>query len=131
MADEKEVSQMSDLGNKQIMAANIRRLMQAAGVTATDVCCTLKIPMPTFSDWINAKTYPRIDKIEMLAGYFKVSKADLVEEHSPAAPGERAITDADLMFALWGDTDEVSEADLADVRRYAQFIRERKQDQKK
>ena len=122
---------MSGLGNKQIMAANIRRLMQAEGVSATDICCALGIPMPTFSDWINAKTYPRIDKIEKLAGYFSVSKSDLVEEHSPASPGDRVITDADLMFALWGDTDEVGEEDLADVRRYAQFIKERKKDQRK
>jgi transcriptional regulator with XRE-family HTH domain len=37
--------------------------------------------MPTFSDWVNAKTYPRIDKIELMANYFGISKADLVEEH--------------------------------------------------
>ena len=38
--------------------------------------------MPTFSDWINAKTYPRIDKIELLANYFGVLKSDLVEDKS-------------------------------------------------
>mgnify|MGYP000250745067 len=38
--------------------------------------------MPTFSDWVNAKTYPRIDKIELMANYFGVTKADLVEDHS-------------------------------------------------
>ena len=37
--------------------------------------------MPTFSDWVNAKTYPRIDKIELMANYFGISKADLVEDH--------------------------------------------------
>lgn len=72
---------MSNLGNKQIMANNIRLYMGKASVTAKDICTVLKIPMPTFSDWINAKTYPRIDKIEMLANYFGISKADLVEEH--------------------------------------------------
>lgn len=70
------------LGNKEIMAQNIRRCMQDAHVTQTDVCNTLHIPMPTFSDWINAKTYPRIDKIEMLANYFGVSKSALVEDFS-------------------------------------------------
>lgn len=60
--------------------------MELAGVTATDVCSTLKIPMPTFSDWINAKTYPRIDKIEMLANYFGILKSDLVEDKSDFIP---------------------------------------------
>lgn len=75
---------MSGLGNKDVMAKNIRSQMESAGVTATDVCSTLGIPMATFSDWIHAKTYPRIDKVEMLANYFGVSKADLIEE--PATP---------------------------------------------
>lgn len=70
---------MSDLGNKQIMAHNIQFYMKKNGVTATDICTTLKFPPATFSDWINAKTYPRIDKIELLANYFGISKADLVE----------------------------------------------------
>lgn len=62
------------------MAENIKRYMKKNKITATDICSTLKIPMPTFSDWINAKTYPRIDKIEMLANYFGILKSDLVED---------------------------------------------------
>ena len=73
---------MSTLGNKEVMAQNIRNLMNQNDVKPKDVCDTLKIPMPTFSDWINAKTYPRIDKIELMANYFGISKADLVEDHN-------------------------------------------------
>ncbi len=36
--------------------------------------------------------------------------------------------DADLIFALWGDTDEIDEHDLEDVKRFAAFIKERKSD---
>lgn len=71
---------MSSLGNKQIMAKNIKHYMRDSGVTAKDICTALRIPMPTFSDWVNAKTYPRIDKIELLANYFGVLKSDLVED---------------------------------------------------
>lgn len=66
--------------NKKIMADNIRRHMEMKNVTATDICKTLHIKQNTFSDWINAKTYPRIDKIEMLSNYFGVPKSALVEE---------------------------------------------------
>ena len=82
---------MGTLGNKEIMARNIRENMEKAGVTATDICSMLKIPMPTFSDWINAKTYPRIDKIEMLANYFGILKADLVEDKSELPRGAAPI----------------------------------------
>ena len=73
---------MSDLGNKEIMAKNIRYYMKVFNVTQTEICNTLGIKMPTFSDWVNAKTYPRIDKIELMANYFGISKSDLVEARS-------------------------------------------------
>ena len=73
---------MSNLGNKEIMAKNIKYQMDKNGMRPTDICGTLKIPMPTFSDWINAKTYPRIDKIELMANYFGIEKSDLVEDKS-------------------------------------------------
>ena len=71
---------MSDLGNKEIMAKNIKYYMSRNNIRPTDICGTLKFPMATFSDWINAKTYPRIDKIELMANYFGIEKSDLVEE---------------------------------------------------
>lgn len=70
---------MSDLGNKNIFAQNLRFYMEHANRKPKDICDTLHFPMPTFSDWINAKTYPRIDKIEMLANYFGIMKSDLIE----------------------------------------------------
>ena len=73
---------MGNLGNKQTMAKNIRYYMAKHNITQTELCNALGFKMPTFSDWVNAKTYPRIDKIEMMANYFGISKADLVEEHS-------------------------------------------------
>ena len=68
------------LGNKEIMSANIRYYMEQKKVNSAEVCKALKIKQNTFSNWVNAKIYPRIDKIELLANYFGISKADLVEE---------------------------------------------------
>jgi len=68
--------------NKEVMARNIKRNMENMGVNATEVCKALGIKQNTFSDWLHAKTYPRIDKIELMAKYFGVSKAELVEDLS-------------------------------------------------
>lgn len=70
---------MSSLGNKEIMAQNIRYYMDKFGIDRNTICDKLNIKYTTFSDWVNAKTYPRIDKIEKLATYFGISKSDLVE----------------------------------------------------
>lgn len=71
---------MSSLGNKEIMAENIKYQMQLNNKKAIDICNALDIKKNTFSDWVNAKTYPRIDKIEQMANYFHCSKSALVEK---------------------------------------------------
>ena len=42
----------------------------------------------TFTDWVKGNSYPRIDKIEMMANYFGISKADLVEDHNDMQQSE-------------------------------------------
>ena len=73
---------MSQIGNKQIMAANIRRLMASKGKDRSAVCADLGFKYSTFSEWVNGTKYPRIDKIEIMANYFGVSKSDLIEEYT-------------------------------------------------
>ena len=68
------------LGNKEVMARNISRLMKENKVDRNKLSKDLSVSYTTLSDWINAKTYPRIDKIELLADYFNVNKSDLVED---------------------------------------------------
>ena len=73
---------MSDLGNKEIFAKNLNYYMELNHKDRNDVCRDLEIPYTTFTDWCNANTYPRIDKIESLANYFEIKKSDLVEDKS-------------------------------------------------
>lgn len=76
---------MSDLGNKEIFAENLKYYMELNRKDRLDVCRDLEIPYTTFTDWFNANTYPRIDKIELLANYFEIKKSDLVEDKSKNA----------------------------------------------
>lgn len=68
--------------NKTTIAKNIRYYMDLNNKSRTEICEALNIKYTTFADWVNAKTYPRIDKIERMAVYFGISKSDLVEEHT-------------------------------------------------
>ena len=69
--------------NKKIMGRNILYYMERKGVKASDVCRDLGFKQNTFSDWCNAKTYPRIDAIEKMANYFGIQKLYLVEDIVP------------------------------------------------
>lgn len=71
---------MSDLGNKEIFAKNLKYYMELNHKDRNDVCRDLEIPYTTFAEWYNANIYPRIDKIQMLANYFEIKKSDLVED---------------------------------------------------
>lgn len=73
---------MSDLGNKEIMAQNLQRLMDSRGIDRNRLCADLGFKYTTLTDWLKGNTYPRIDKIEMMANYFGVEKSDLIEDKS-------------------------------------------------
>lgn len=108
---------MSDLGNKQIMADNIRYYLRLNGISQTEICSTLGLKMPTFSDWVNAKTYPRIDKIEMMANYFGISKADLVEKRPD--PTEETGPSAELHRLI----DALPADKLEEAASYLQYLK--------
>ena len=72
----------NNLGNKESMAQNIKRYMRKKNISRRELCDALGFNYNTLADWLHARKYPRIDKIEMMANYFGISKADLVEQYS-------------------------------------------------
>jgi hypothetical protein len=72
---------MSNLGNKKTMSNNLKKYLKINKVSRTQLSESLGISYSTISDWINGKSYPRIDKIELMANYFGINKSDLVEDH--------------------------------------------------
>jgi len=65
---------------KRIMANNIKKYLERKGITQTDMAKDLNIPEMTVSNWVKAKTYPRPDKIQLMADYFHIKRSDLIEE---------------------------------------------------
>lgn len=85
------------LGNRAIMAKNLKSYMELNEKSRYDLCRDLDIKYTTLADWLNGRTYPRIDKIEQLAAYFGIKKKDLVEDHYEESKEEaymQALTDA-------------------------------------
>lgn len=80
---------MSDLGNKEIFAKNLKYYMDSEEKDRNKVCNDLHIPYTTFTDWVNGVTYPRIDKIELLANYFGIQKSDLIENKNKTEPKDQ------------------------------------------
>ncbi len=72
-----------DDNNKIILSNNLAFYMNQKGIDRNQLCDDLKFKYSTVSEWLSAKKYPRMDKIEMLANYFNINKSDLIEERAP------------------------------------------------
>lgn len=77
---------MSDLGNKEIFSKNLNYYMDLNQKDRNDLARDLALPYTTVTSWCNGEFYPRIDKIQLLANYFGIQKADLVEEKKSLKP---------------------------------------------
>lgn len=66
--------------SKRVLARNLKRYMQESGKSQKEIAEVVGVSAPTFNEWINAKKYPRIDKIQIMADYFGIKKSDLIEE---------------------------------------------------
>ena len=115
---------MTNLGNKDVFAKNLKKYMQLNGKTRNEVCQALGIKYTTFTDWVNGKKYPRMDKIEMLANYFGIKKSDLIEDNDSFLIElvEDSNTDERLLayernIAITNLINEIKEMNTSDINR--------------
>lgn len=71
---------MSSIGNREVFAKNLAYYLDRSGKTQKELSEIVGVSKSTFNDWMKAKKYPRIDKIEIMADYFRILKSDLIEE---------------------------------------------------
>ena len=68
------------IANKDVLSKNLKKYIAKSGKDRGEVAADLNISYSTLTDWINGNKYPRINNIEKLAGYFNISKSDLIED---------------------------------------------------
>ena len=66
--------------SKEVFAKNLRYYMECRGKNQKELAEIVGVSAPTMNDWLKARKYPRIDKIEILANYFGILKSDLIED---------------------------------------------------
>ncbi len=78
----------------------------------------------SLSRYENGHRMPKMDILSKLAAHYGVTVDYLMNGDTPQ--DQERISDADLRFALWGgDAGEITQAQLDEVKRFAQFVRER------
>ena len=85
---------MSSIGNREIFAKNLAYYVKRSGEYQKDLAAIAEVAPSTFNDWLKAKKYPRIDKIELLANHFGILKSDLIEEKEKPTDYDDGLTEA-------------------------------------
>lgn len=70
------------MDEKEIFSQNLRHYIKQSGKNQSMIAEEMGVSRGTFSDWVNGRVYPRMNKVEKLAEYFGINKSDLVEEKS-------------------------------------------------
>ena len=83
------------MAHREIFSSNLKRYMDLNGKSRKEICEALGYSYFTFSDWVNGKKMPRMDKVEQLANYFGILKSDLIEEKKEAvADNDNDLSDS-------------------------------------
>lgn len=99
--------------SKEVFAENLRYYMEKSGRTQKELADIVGVSAPTMHDWLKGKKYPRIDKIEILANYFKILKSDLIEERTEERKKmqKKADTISDVVLKMKSDSEFLSLAE--------------------
>ncbi|QPQ29422.1 LexA family protein [Lysinibacillus sp. JNUCC 51] len=65
---------------KIVFSINLKQQLDKRGLNQTDMARDLNLPETTVSNWMKASTYPRPDKIQLMADYFNIRRSELTEE---------------------------------------------------
>ena len=72
----------SNLGNKNVFSENLRYYLSRTGEMQKDIARVARVSEGTVSDWLNRRSYPRMDKIQLIAEHWGIQMTDLVDERS-------------------------------------------------
>ena len=89
---------MSSIGNKEVLAKNLAKYLHRSGKSQREMADIVGVSSSTFNEWLKAKKYPRIDKIEFMANYFGILKSDLIEEDKKDPSDDFQLTEGEKAF---------------------------------
>lgn len=77
---------MKNYENKTVFSTNLRFYIAKKGVAKQDLARAVGVSNSSITDWVQGRSYPRMDRIQKLADYLGCEKLDLIEEHSFSSP---------------------------------------------
>lgn len=118
----------------------LKKAMANKGMRQSELSQITGLDKSLISNYLKGTYQAKQNNLHLIALALNVSEAwlmgyDVPMERATAKSGSTRPTDprfskedSDLAFALWGDSENIDEKDIEDVKRFAAFIKEKKQD---
>lgn len=112
----------------------IEALCKDKGIKPGKLCTDLGISRGIMSD-LKARRTKKLsaENISKVAAYFDVSTDYLLTgetEKAPTPEGERKVNDDDIKFALFGGSEEITDAMYNEVKNFAAYVKNREKGSK-
>lgn len=105
------------------MYKKIDELLQQKGISGAKMSADLGMSRSFMTELRKGRAKSvKIETAQKIADYFGVSLSDLLGDEPGAT---RQVSDADIKFALFGGDGEITDEMYEEVRRFAQFVKER------
>lgn len=98
---------MSESDYKKIFSKNLKLYMDINNKSQIDIVNDLHLSQSTVSNWCTGLKLPRMDKVQMLADYFKIEKSDLLENKQSQQINLNKKDERDIMKRLEQTLDDL------------------------
>lgn len=78
--EEKKINVTEEKSAKEIFAENLRYYLAESGKRQVDLSRAVGVSTGTAADWCMARSYPRMDKVEIIADFLGIQISDLINE---------------------------------------------------
>ena len=117
--------------DKDIFVQNVKRICAQRGIKPTVACKESGAGKDLINQIETRGSIPSVEKVQLLASYLGVTVSELLGE---APPGGGAASKADMQAAFWGGDRDLSQEEMDamwdDVERFAQFLAEKKRQER-
>lgn len=110
---------MSDEERKKIFSQNLNNILRLKRKSQIEVANAIGVSQQTFNTWCRGVALPRMGKVQLLADYFNINMANLLEPSPSTAATPALSPDKEELLANY---DKLNDEGKQDARKYVKLL---------
>lgn len=122
---------MDSIDQKKIFARNLSSYITKNRKSQKEIADAIGVSPQTFNTWCQGIALPRMGKVQLLADYFGISKADLIEDHTiTPLPSPKLREDEEKLLSLYNALNDAGQekalSDMEDLTQLPKYTEREK-----